>query len=222
MIKSILLFILLVSGLFAFMLALGYGIRWATRHHIEQQPTSLRITSMEFHELLQKDSSALQKYIGQYIEIEGDLLNIINVNGGGTDIRFTAGQQTDSSYQVAMPLIVNQLIKPTTPCDSLMKSYATLYCLKSQRPYIEFFASIYNQDTLTNFKYYGKCIKNIYTRKYTDYLLENFCLEKIVLKGQLGSITKKDSSYEVIITPSILLQRTQNKKKTGLELQKIQ
>ncbi|KOY87753.1 hypothetical protein AD998_17895 [bacterium 336/3] len=201
-------------GIVAIMFLIRSIYKKSVAEDIRLKKAKLQISTTEFINKYQKDSTSIKSHINQYIELEGDLVDI-QYSQDTQYIKFTSGEQSDTSYSVRMYLMNPEI--PTNACDSLVLSYHKTYKMKSYKPYFVFYAHTYNDDEQIKFKYLPKCKQYISTRKTTNYFLENFCLEKVKIKGKFASIHKEnDSTYSVEITPAMLVSQSKNIKKEQL------
>ncbi|MCU0439412.1 MAG: hypothetical protein MUC49_16085 [Raineya sp.] len=182
---------------------------------VKLEKSVLQISTTDFVNRFLKDSSSVKSYLNQYIEIDGGNLVHIQYSQDTQYIKFTSGEQSDTAYHVRMPL--KKDIIPKNACDSLVVFYHQKYKMKPLKPYFIFYAHTYNDENDIQFKFLPTCKQYISTSKTTHYFLENFCLEKVKIKGKFTAIYKEnDSTYAIEITPAILLSKLENIKKEQL------
>ncbi len=200
---------ILIASLVPIVIIVWFQVKeYFYRKHVEKQEIALVTTCFEFGELIKKEPKA---YLEKYIQLEGVLLNIEHADGGSY-IYFTSGFQTDTSYLVGKPVLWTKF-SPTrklSECDSTMLVYGKLYNIQEAAQQITFAGDLINDDSLTHFKYIPACEEH--TRFHTYYSLENFCMNKVVVKARLDQITQTDEGIKVDLSNVLIISKTRNQK----------
>ena len=208
--------IVLLIVIFCIAYAIEEIIRYYKKNNNESNEVALSMSCEAFVDSVVINPKFGNKYNDKYIELNGVNLGVYNqFDTPGKYIIMTSGVQTDTAYivgrTVKWPLIT--LNDSSTACDSFMYSYGKRYNLTPAKTSAFFVADLVNddKDSLVNFTYMKDC--KLQGMRSTDYQLENFCIERVVVKGKLTDVSKKENGYRIELENTLILSRTPIKKK---------
>lgn len=200
--------LIILAGLVIVVIGWYFAKTYYYTANVKSEKAVFFSTAHEFAEIANINPNKIKNLISQYVELEGVVTNVIHSDGEDL-IVFTSGIQTDSSFEVGMPVIWEDFLTKNaeTPCDSLIFNYGKIYRLKASKLPIIFKGDAINGlDTVANIKYYNKC--HTQSGLKSNYFLENFCLEKIKVKAKLEAIKTTEKGIEVQLSNILILEKT--------------
>ena len=212
--KIILRILIIVGGIAALLYVINLVETESNQNHAAETRSTPIAVEMPLMQLL--DSLEVNPHFvheGQMIQTQAVLLSI-QPSGGRYALQATGIRTTDSATWVARTIDYQKIEKKAekTPCDSSILKARDWYKIREYPHKIELIADVVNDldDKMRHPIYNRDCPPYIVTvTKRKNFQLEYFCYEKVTIKGEIYSVKRRETDWEIILSDAVLVEKVE-------------